>query len=400
MIISNGKNDFKNNTFDKFRWSANTYETTDEIIRCFRELGVFEKRVRGITAIGAVLQDSLQNWKEEAVQVLYDAGIIDNWDLSAGWIKMNDGITYNTEECLHYLKNASSERIVRLFEPLLILFEDGNVMELLPCAPKGLRIGYNSLPKDMRNGINRFEFDVGKMFNQFVSGKDFFKVRIDSTVSTITYSRNRAAREIRRKKYMFDFLDGYLIMEESQSSEYTLSFSRANKINCWDLAGLGENSYQETILEGWHGGGSVNIYPIKGSGWDELHFDTDNPEVISVHYDTPALFWPLLQKYFDPELPVNKECSEGHYDFYYCNYYTKDSIIKMVQEALRELEKVRSLSPTEQCNALSCGYRDQTEEEMLLRIEEAISFTERFSERLLGMALNTPEYNFICFAGP
>ena len=112
------------------------------------------------------------------------------------------------------------------------------------------------------------------------------------------------------------------------------------------------------------------------------------------------MYWPLLRKYFDPELPINKECSEGHYDFYYWNFYTKDSIIKMVEEARLELERVRSLQPEEQKAALHCGYRNQTEAEKLIRIEEAISFTERFSERLLSMALNTPEYNFISFMGP
>ena len=72
----------------------------------------------------------------------------------------------------------------------------------------------------------------------------------------------------------------------------------------------------------------------------------------------------------------------------------------MVEEASSELERVRSLSPEEQEDALSCGRRYDTDEEALIRIDEAISFTERFSERLLSMALNTPEYNFISFMGP
>ena len=400
MIISNGKNDFKNNTFDKFRWSANIYETEEEIFACFCDLGVFHKRIRRITAIGAVLQDSLENWKRQAIHTLSEAGVVDDYDVFDGWIKMRDGKICSIDDSLSILKEASTKRIVRLFEPLLIMLEDGNVLELLPWATKGLQIGYNSLPKDMRNGMNRCEFDVGALFNEIISGNAFSMVKITTTVSAIKNSTPRADREFRRREYQFHFSSGDLILEESQCSEYTLSFSHRESVKCGELAVFGEKSCQITILEGWHGGGSVNIYPVKGTGWDELHFDTDNPEVISVHYDTPALFWPLLQKYFDPELPINKKCSQGHYDFYYCNYYTKDSIVKMVQEAILELDKVRLLSPADQCKMLSCGYRDQTEAEMLIRIDEAISFAERFSERLLGMALNTPEYNFICFAGP
>ncbi len=41
MILSTGKNDFVNNKFDRFRWSANTYETPEEIIAYLQELGVF-----------------------------------------------------------------------------------------------------------------------------------------------------------------------------------------------------------------------------------------------------------------------------------------------------------------------------------------------------------------------
>ena len=89
-----------------------------------------------------------------------------------------------------------------------------------------------------------------------------------------------------------------------------------------------------------------------------------------------------------------------HFDFYYWNFYTKDSIIKMVEESSVELQRVRSLSPKEQEEALHCAYRNQTEEEMLIRIDEEINFTERFSARLLSMALNTPEYNCISFMGP
>lgn len=40
MIISAGKDDFINNTFDKYRWSANTYETSEEIHSCFHDLGI------------------------------------------------------------------------------------------------------------------------------------------------------------------------------------------------------------------------------------------------------------------------------------------------------------------------------------------------------------------------
>lgn len=412
MIISTGKDDFVSNTFDKYRWSANTYETAEEIHSCLRDLGVFGKTVRGISAIGAMTRYSLGSWKDIAVSTLREAGIITEYEVkylpTRRTVKLNDGSVHDLDDCLDLLRNVSTERKVRLYEPLLILFEDGDVLELLPCAPKGLRIGFNTLPKNIRDGLNRCEFDVGTLFNQFLSGCKFKTVEIRSSVNTTTYSNNRKDRTRKRNMYCIYFSSmfalgskyGWLDLDESQNSEYDVSFSHADTIKCGELADLAPISYQTPILEGRHGGGADNIFPVKGTGWDEVPYENETPEIFSVCYEEPALYWPLLKKHFDPELPINKKCSEGHYDFYYWNFYTKDSIIKMVEEACSELERVRSLSPEEQEDALSCGHRYDTDQEALIRIAEAISFTERFSERLLSMALNTPEYNYISFKGP
>ncbi len=408
MIISTGKDDFVNSKFDKYRWSANTYETPEEINSYLVDLGVFGKTVKGISAIGAMSHYSLGSWKGKAVNTLREAGIITEYEVeylpTRRTVTLNDGSVHDLDDCLDLLRNVSTEREVRLYEPLLILFEDGDVLELLPCAPKGLRIGLNTLPKDMRDGLNRCEFDIGVLFNQFISGGKFSQVEIRSSVMTTTYSNNRRDRTRKRNLYCIYFSSmssyGWLHLDESQSSEYNLSFSRAETIKCGELETLATESYQKPILEGRHGGGADNIFPVKGIGWDEVPYEMENPEIFAVCYEEPALYWPLLKKYFDPELSINKECSEGHYDFYYWNFYTKDSIIKMVEEVSIELERVRSLSPEEQEEALHSKRRYQTDEEMLIQIKEAISFTERFSARLLSMALNTPEYNYISFMGP
>ena len=76
------------------------------------------------------------------------------------------------------------------------------------------------------------------------------------------------------------------------------------------------------------------------TAWDEVPYEIENPEIFSVCYEEPALYWSLLKKYFDPELPINKKCSEGHYDFYYWNFYTKGSIIKMGQNPQMNVQVV------------------------------------------------------------
>ena len=412
MIISNGKNDFRNNMFDKYRWSANTYETAEEIIAFFREHGVFGKTVKGISAIGAMSTSSLEPWKDRAVVILRDAGIVTDCDIKylpfRRIVTLHDGSVHDLEDCFDLLKNVSLKREARLREPLLILFEDGDVLELLPCASKGIRIGLNTLPKDMRDGLNRCEYDVGALFNQYVSGSKFSKVEIRSSAETTTYSHWKEDSTLKRNVYCIYFSSasssGWLHLDELQSSEYNLSFIKCSslvKIKCSKLAELIPKSNQTSILEGYYHGGEVNIFPTNGVGHDEEPYEVENPEIFAVCYDTPALYWPLLSEYFDPELPINKKTNfEKRYDYYGWNSYTKEIIIKMVEEVAAELERVRSLPPAEQEEALHSGRRLQTDEEMLIQIDEAISFTERFSERLLSMALYTPEYNYITLMGP
>lgn len=411
MIRSKGENDFKENSFDKYRWSANTYETPEEIFACFRELRVLEKTVKGITAIGAIAQYSLGSWEKIAVDTLREAGIITKYEVeylpTRRTVTLNDGSVHDLDDCFDLLRNVSTERKIRLYEPLLILFEDGDVMELYPCASKGLRIGYNTLPKGMQDGMNRCEVDIGSLFDPFMNGCCISTVEIYSTLETKSCIYNRKKETDRRNKYCFCFSPhaytpknpkgGWLHIEEIQCGEYEVSFERTGPVKCGELAALSGKSFQIPIFEGRHSGGCVNVFPAKEN---ESSFESDSTDIIAICRHMPALYWPLLNKYYDPDLPVNKENPHDYYDFYYWNYFTKDSVVKIVEEVRSELEQARTLSVLEQEELLSCGYRDETEEETITRIEEELNFTERFSARLLGMALNTPGYEYICFEGP
>ena len=410
LIISKGENDFKGNCFDKYRWSANTYETPEEIFACFRELGVLEKTVKGITAIGAMARYSLGFWKEIAVSALREAGIITRYEVDylplRRTVTLNDGSVHDLDDCLDLLKNVSTERKVRLYEPLLILFEDGDIMELYPCASKGLRIGFNTLPKDMQDGLNRCEADIGALFDPFLNGCCISTVEIYSTVETKSFLYNRENETDKRNEYCLCFSPrvytpdtskgGWLHIEEIQCGEYEVSIERKT-VKCGELAAMSGKSFQTPILEGRHRGGCENVFPAKGK---ESSYESDSADIISLCYHTPALYWPLLKKYYDPDLPVNEKNPHRYYDFYYWNYFTKDTVVKMVEEVCAELERVRTLPAAEQKELLQCERRGETVEETIARIEEELDFTERFSARLLGMALNTPGYDYICFEGP
>ena len=165
------------------------------------------------------------------------------------------------------------------------------------------------------------------------------------------------------------------------------------------MAEIKKNSLQTVILEGWHGGGAIFIFPATGTEKDKWPWDADLPEIFSVYHE-PALFRSILIKHYDPELPGNKERSQGHYDDYGPNFYKKETVLRMIEEMLDNLEQVRRMPIDEQSKRLSCSYRNDTEEDLLMRIEEEKDFTERFAERLRGLVLNTPGQDYICVNGP
>ena len=139
MVLSKGNNDFRNNTFDKYRWSANTYETPEEIFACLHEMGVYGKKVSRVSAIGACIGYSLGDWKAIALRALYGAGIVTDYDPCDAWVELRDGGRKSVEDCYELMKNVTTDRSITLCEPFLIVFEDDSVLELLPSAPHGLR---------------------------------------------------------------------------------------------------------------------------------------------------------------------------------------------------------------------------------------------------------------------
>lgn len=405
MILSTGKNDFLNNMFDRFRWSANTYETPEEIIAYLRELGVFNKKISAVSAIGSVRFLSVGNWKYRAIDKLKEAGIVtkaERYERVRKRLILCDGDVCDSEDCLDLLKNVSVSRCACLCEPLLILFEDGNVLELLPRFGIGLRIGYNTLPKEMQDGVNRCEYDIGILFNPCVSGRKLAWLEVFSTVETSVSNIKDKGGSSAWNEYHFYLRDGYMILKElSSNSVYELTFSEYENIRCEDLAELPEKNYQTAVFEGLAGGGSVSIYPVREIDTDRYDdYEKNYDEAISVCYEEPELFLHRLRKRFDASLPLNQKHAEGHFHSYSRNFYTKDSVLQMIEKARKDLEEVWELPMCEKVKRLECGRRGTTEEEKIIWIEEELSYTERFLNRLQGMAENTPGYDYILFEGP
>ena len=401
MIVSNGKNDFANHTFDKYRWSANTYETPEEIFEYFDSLNIGGKKVKNISAIGALSYYALGDRTERAIEMLMDAGMIADYDPFEDRISFADGAEKTVAECRTLLDNVTIERRVILYEPMIITFEDDTTLELLPCASKGLRIGYCTIPHGITDGVNHCEFDIGVLFNECVSGRDFYLFDVISTGRHITYHGPRKDRYITYNIYVFGFRKGELRIEENQGNEYEVLFTHSERIKCGALADVKPHPLNDSvILEASHRGGAVNIYPVIDTGEDEMPSAAQCHETISVCYFLPQLVVPLMSSYFEPDLPMNRKHSQGHYDEYYWNFYTKASILRMMDEVEQQISLVRTLPFYQQCDKLCLRTTDGSDGMLKKKVEAELDYTRRFCIRLKEMALNTPGYDYISFEGP
>jgi len=376
MILSKGKNDFINNCFDKYRWSANTYETSEEIFSYLQDLGVCGKTIKKLSAIGAVWR--LSDWKSAAIDTLIDAGIISDYvkNGTENAFLFFDGSIRAEDACLDLLNNVTISRDLCLDEPLLIQFEDDSVLELLPHAPKGLRIGYNTLPKNMKDGTNHNNFEIDTISGPCIVGNKLGFPVVASNVKTISYSGPyRDDRIIKRNQYRFSAFT----LQEYGCGEFLVSFTCPDDMKYGDLSGLDFGPKQQLILDGRLGAGSVSVYPTNAKDLASAYDYDDNPDVFSVMY-LPDLFHPLLKKHFDPDLTANIDFSAEQYDDNHMNYYTKEMIIEMVREAESVFEQTLISSDNE------------------LDVEN--DFAYRFLARLNGLAKDAAEYEYICFKGP
>ncbi len=169
MILSKGNNKFLNNEFCYWEWSAPVLQTHDEIIAKLKELKLEGRVVKNIRCFGMAY-----NWRDDEIgEFVYNK--LDNM----------------TKEQRNSLKNPRAFlpegiyllRWAEIDEPLLIEFEDGDVLAIDYSEGSSVRIDMNTIPKDITFGTNPQTIHAEKLFEDII-GKEI--VAIDVTMSTIS----------------------------------------------------------------------------------------------------------------------------------------------------------------------------------------------------------------------
>ena len=167
MILSNGKNDFKDNIYFFWEWSAPILQTHDEVIAKIKELKLQGRVIKGFYAIGMGY-----NWTEDNIgETIYNA-------LER---KINDGQISSDGPFSFLPEGVYISRYAEIDEPFLIAFEDGDILGIDYSEGSSVRMEMNTIPKDIQFGTNRRTFHPNVLFESLI-GKEI--VAVEVTTST------------------------------------------------------------------------------------------------------------------------------------------------------------------------------------------------------------------------
>lgn len=135
MLHTNGKNQFKDNKFNIWEWSAPFLQTADEILSKLKELKLEGRIVKNLYSVSKAY-----DWTDEWIcdQVYH------------GIRKMKPCERKELKNKKAFLpKGVYIARRAGIYGPFLIEFEDGDVLAIVFQNARGIRLEMNSLPKDM-----------------------------------------------------------------------------------------------------------------------------------------------------------------------------------------------------------------------------------------------------------
>lgn len=165
MILSEGKNQYPNHKFSFWEWSAPVLQKPEEVMEKIRELRLVGRVVRDIRAVGMGYGWS---WNDPD-------DLIPRAARYAGKERLYSGLRLPLPNRYRF------ERSVQIDEPILIAFEDGDILGIDFSEGSSVRMDLNTIPWDIQPGTNQKNFHANRLFADLI-GKPITAVEL--SVST------------------------------------------------------------------------------------------------------------------------------------------------------------------------------------------------------------------------
>ena len=375
-----------NGRFNWYRWSAPVYEKTNEAIEAIKTSDFIGKRLRTIRILGSgmqrfILQTPLHKSSEE--------------------------------ELIPYLLGN---------DPLVLEFEDGSTLEFLSQGHNHSRIGFNTIPSSVVDGMERFDpssyFKFREMFDSIWQSSELvnFEVKTFQTASELGgLSRidDRTLGDVNFYRFAFNNGCSIYVIPCLHHNGFELAFSNSDgsfvDIGAWvnTIKTKKDNSWSPDAF-----GGSVYIYPSNYKGLDPSGFEeVELPDevaficrqaAIAVSEDAlPSILPTLWAKYFDASI-----ITDWHeYEHYACNNYTREQMKAIIadlrdyigvldQNALPEAENASILS---WANCYVWGESESNLDEAKVLLSD---FLTQYCDLVEGMMDVSPDMHWVTVMGP
>ena len=170
MILSNGKNNFKNNEFSYWEWSAPILQTHDEVISKIKELQLQGRIIKSFYTVGMGY-----NWNSYAIE-------------EAVYRKIEDKQISPEGPSTFLPQGVHISRYAEIDEPFLIEFEDGDVFGIDYSEGSSVRMEMNTIPKNIHFGTNRNNFQPNVLFGSLI-GKEIIAVEVTTSTECDDFTR-------------------------------------------------------------------------------------------------------------------------------------------------------------------------------------------------------------------
>ena len=161
MVLSEGKNNYENNEFSFWEWSAPILQTPEEVMQKVNELKLIGRKIRNIYAVGMGY-----NWCDYEIESLICETVKEKEPKVNLQSFLPEGI---------YVP-----RWAEIDEPLLIEFYDGDILGVDFSEGSCVRLELNTIPKHIEPGVNRKTFHANKLFEKVIN-KTIKAVEVVST---------------------------------------------------------------------------------------------------------------------------------------------------------------------------------------------------------------------------
>ena len=166
MILSNGKNKFPNNEFSFWEWSAPVLQTHEEVMGKIKEMKLQGRVIKSFYTVGMGY-----NWTDDNIgEAIYN--------FTERMIKEK---RISSKSSFPFLpEGVYIPRCAEIDEPFLIEFEDGDILGVDYSEGSCVRMELNTIPKDIKFGINRRTFHPNVLFSSLI-GREIVAVEITTS---------------------------------------------------------------------------------------------------------------------------------------------------------------------------------------------------------------------------